>query len=332
VPNDGSAIRKRLEKAFDQFVDVQNVSFVEAAQRIQSDGIDILVDLTAYTEMARTQIPAQRPAPVQVNYLGYPGTMGAPFIDYIMVDEFVVPPDQEAFFSEKLARLPGAYQVNDSKREIAAQTPSRRECGLPETGFVFCCFNNSFKITPRMFDIWMRILKAVPGSVLWLLENNPAVPVNLRKEAQARQVSEDRLIFAPRLPLAEHLARHRLADLFLDTLPYNAHTTASDALWAGCPLVTMAGHTFPSRVAASLLRTVGLPELITTSLPEYEELALRLAQDADLLNTLRSRLQTNRKTSRLFDGTRAARAIESAYTTMWETYKAGEPPRSFAVT
>jgi predicted O-linked N-acetylglucosamine transferase (SPINDLY family) len=330
-PNDGSAIRHRLERAFDEFVDVNAASFQDTARRIQSDKVDILVDLTGYTGKARSQILALRPAPIQVNYLGYPGTMAASCMDYIMIDEFVVPPEQERFFSEKLVRLPGAYQVNDSQRPIAAHTPSRADCGLPETGFVFCCFNSTYKITPRMFDVWMRLLQANPGSVLWLLENNPFVPANLRKEAQARGVPAERLIFAPRLPLAEHLARHRLADLFLDTLPYNAHTTASDALWAGCPLLTITEETFPSRVAASLLRTVGLPELITTTIPDYEELALRLAQDSEYLETLRNKLDVNRKSSRLFDGGLAARDIEKAYLKMWQIYLVGEQPRAFTV-
>jgi len=330
-PDDGSPMRRRLVKAFDRFVDFKDVSFMDAAQRIQADEIDILVDLKGYTGHARTQILALSPAPIQVNYLGYPGTMAAPFIDYILVDDFVVPPNQQPFFTEKLVHLPGCYQVNDSTREIAAQTPSRAECGLPESGFVFCCFNNSHKITPEVFEVWMRLLKNVPGSVLWLLGVSPLVPVNLGREAAARGVAPERLVFAPRLPLAEHLARHRLADLFLDTLPYNAHTTASDALWAGCPVLTMAGQTFASRVAGSLLRTIGLPELITTSLQEYEELALRLARDGHLLSELRGRLQANRTASRLFDGRQFARGLEKAYVTMWEIYTSGEEPRPLTV-
>jgi len=330
-PDDGSPTRRRLVKAFDRFVDLKDVSFMDAARSIQADAIDILVDLKGYTGHARTQILALGPAPIQVNYLGYPGTMAAPFIDYILVDDFVVPPDQQPFFSEKLVYLPGCYQVNDSRREIAAHAPSRAECGLPEAGFVFCCFNNSYKITPEVFEVWMRLLNNVPGSVLWLLGVSPLVPVNLGREAAAQGVAPERLVFAPRLPLAEHLARHRLADLFLDTLPYNAHVTASDALWAGCPVLTMAGQTFPSRVAGSLLRTIGLPELITTSLQEYEELALRLARDGDLLNELRARLQANRKTSRLFDGGQFARSLEQAYVKMWEIYASGAEPRGFKV-
>jgi predicted O-linked N-acetylglucosamine transferase (SPINDLY family) len=330
-PDDGSPMRRRLASAFDRFVDVKDASFLEAAERIAADGVDILVDLKGYTTDARTHILAFRPAPIQVNYLGYPGTMGVSFMDYILVDDFVVPADQQPFFSEKLVHLPGCYQVNDSRREIAPNTPSRAECGLPEQGFVFCDFNNSYMITPEMFTVWMELLKAVPGSVLWLLESNRFAPANLRHEAEARQVAAERLIFAPQMPLPEHLARHRLADLFLDTFPVNAHTTASDALWAGCPMLTMAGDTFVSRVAGSLLRTIGLPELVTNSLDEYQAMALRLTRDAGLLAGLRARLEANRKTSRLFDAGRFARGIEEAYRTMWEIYASGQPPRPFTV-
>jgi predicted O-linked N-acetylglucosamine transferase (SPINDLY family) len=252
-------------------------------------------------------------------------------MDYILVDDFVVPGDQQPFFTERLVHLPGCYQVNDSQREISAHTPSRADCGLPEKGVVFCSFNNSYKITPEMFDAWMGLLKSVPGSVLWLLEGNRFAPANLRREAEARGVAAQRLVFAPRMPLPEHLARHRVADLFLDTFPVNAHTTASDALWAGCPVLTMAGETFVSRVAGSLLRAVGLPELITRSLDEYYSLALRLARDAAHLGALRSRLAANRTTSRLFDAGQFARNLEKAYITMWEVYASGEKPRAFAV-
>ncbi len=213
--------------------------------------------------------------------------MGAGFMDYILVDDFVVPSSQQPFFTERLVHLPGCYQVNDSRRKISPHTPSRAECGLPEQGFVFCGFNNTYKITPEMFTVWMELLKAVPGSVLWLLEGNRFAPANLRREAEARQVAAQRLVFAPHLPLPEHLARHRAADLFLDTFPVNAHTTASDTLWAGCPVLTMAGETFVSRVAGSLLRTIGLSELVTGSLDEYQSTALRLAHDANLLGELR---------------------------------------------
>jgi len=236
--DDRSAMRTRLVNAFDRFADIEKTPHRQAAELIHTDGIDILIDLTGYTAFCRPMILAYRPAPIQVNYLGYPGTMGADFIDYIIVDPFVVPPDQQPFFREQLVHLPDCYQCNDDKREIAELTPSRAECGLPDDGFVFCCFNNSYKITPAVFDIWMRLLSAIPESVLWLLDADLSTKVNLGREASARGVAPDRLVFAPRLPVPEHLARHRLADLFLDTLPYNAHTTASDALWAGLPLVT----------------------------------------------------------------------------------------------
>jgi protein O-GlcNAc transferase len=329
--DDSSPIRSRLVKGFDRFRDLKDASFAQAARHIQADEVDILVDLTGYTGQARTQIMAFRPAPIQVNFLGYPGTMGASFIDYILVDDFVVPPDQQPYFTEKLVHLPGCYQVNDSRRETAAHTPARAECGLPDAGFVFCCFNNTYKFTTEVFEVWMRLLKAVPGSVLWLLEANGFVPANLRREARARGTAPERLVFAPPVPMPRHLARHRLADLFLDTLPYNAHTTASDALWMGCPVLTVAGQTFASRVAGSLLRTIGLPELITTSLQEYEQMALRLAGEPDLLANLRARLQSNRATSGLFDGGQFARGLEQAYIAMWDIYTSGNQPHAFAV-
>jgi len=248
------------------------------------------------------------------------------------VDDFVVPRQQQPFFAEKLVHVPGCYQVNDSHREISPHTPSRAECGLPEEAFVFCCFNNSYKTTPEVFGVWMELLNAVPRSVLWLFEGNRFVTANLSREARSRGVAPERLVFAPRKPLPEHLARHRLADLFLDTFPVNAHTTASDALWAGCPLLTMAGETFVSRVAGSLLRTLGLSELVTRSLDEYRALALRLARDVDLLGQLRARLEANRRTSGLFDAGQFARHLEKAYVTMWEIHASGEKPRAFTVT
>jgi predicted O-linked N-acetylglucosamine transferase (SPINDLY family) len=330
-PDDGSPMRRRLGNAFDCFVDLRDVSYLDAARRIAADGVDILVDLKGHTRDGRPQILGARPAPIQVNYLAYPGTMGAPYIDYVLVDDFIVPPDQQPFFTEQLVHLPLCYQVNDSRREIAPTTPSRAECGLPEEGFVFCCFNNSYKITPEVFDVWMALLKALPGSVIWLLIGNDFAPANLRREAVARGVAEDRLVFAPWQPLPDHLARHRVADLFLDCFPVNAHTTASDALWAGCPVLTLAGKTFASRVAGSLLRTVGLPELITTSLEEYQAVALRVARDPDLLAHVRSKLAESRKTSPLFDATQFARHLERAYITMREINASGQRPRPFAV-
>jgi protein O-GlcNAc transferase len=256
--DDGSAMRCRLVAAFDRFVDISQRPDRDAARLIHADAVDILVDLHGYTPDCRAKILAYRPAPIQVNYLGYPGTMGADFIDYIIADRVVLPPEDQAFFSEQVVYLPDCYQPNDDRREIAERTPTRGECGLPERDFVFCCFNNNYKITPDFFDIWMRLLRSVPDSVLWLYEANLLVKANLAREAEARGVAPGRLVFAPKLGPAEHLARQRLADLFLDTLPYNAHTTASDALWVGLPVLTCTGNTFAGRVATSLLRAIGL--------------------------------------------------------------------------
>ncbi len=329
--NDRSPMRERLERAFEHFMDVSDKPDREAAALLRELEIDILVDLNGYFGGARTGIFALRPAPVQVNYLGFPGTMGAEYIDYIIADRHVIPADQQQYFTEKVVCLPDAYQANDSRRKISAQTPTRLEAGLPEAGFVFCCFNNNHKITPEMFDVWMRLLKNVKESVLWLIQGNAAVPVNLRREAEARGVAPDRIVFAPRVDLADHLARHRLADLFLDTLPHNAHTTASDALWAGLPVLTCLGPTFAGRVAASLLNAVGLPELITQTREDYEALALKLAADGKLLGEIKTKLAINRTTHPLFNTDRFRRHIESAYVTMWERYQRGEPPASFAV-
>jgi protein O-GlcNAc transferase len=325
-------MRKRLEAAFDRFIDVRGKSDRDVALLLREREIDIAVDLAGYTKDSRTGILAFRPAPIQVNYLGYPGTMGAAYFDYILADRTIIPESQQDFYSEKVAYLPDTYQPNDSKRRIGAQTPTRREAGLPEAGFVFCSFNNNFKITPALFDIWMRLLRQVAGSVLWLLEDNETAMRNLRREAEARGVAPDRLVFAPRMTVEHHLARHRLADLLLDTLPYNAHTTASDALWAGLPVVTCLGSTFAGRVAGSLLNAVGLPELVTATLADYEALALELAQDKDRLAALRAKLARNRSVFPLFDTARFRRHIESAFVTMWERAQRGEQPAAFAVT
>jgi predicted O-linked N-acetylglucosamine transferase (SPINDLY family) len=330
-PDDGSAMRRRLERGFDHFHDIRALSHGDAAKRMRDDGIDVLVDLTGYNDDERLPILAWRPAPIQVNFLGYPGTLGAPFIDYVVADPIALPMSDQPFFTEKIVQLPDCYQPNDSKREIAARTPTRAECGLPNEGIVFCCFNQSYKITAAMFDIWMKLLRGLPGSVLWLLDSNPAVQPHLVREANARGVAADRLVFAPRLPLAEHLARHRVADLFLDTLPYNAHTTASDALWAGLPVLTCAGNCFAGRVAASLLAAVGLPELVTHSLEDYERLAVRLAREPALLGSIRDKLRVERATALLFDTGRFAANLERAYLRMWELWAAGKPPEAFAL-
>ena len=293
--------------------------------------VDIAIDLKGYTQDSRPEILSHRPAPIQVSYLGYPGTMGADFIDYIIADKIVLPFDRQPHYAEKIVQLSDSYQVNDRQRDIAAHTPTRAEAGLPDAGFVFCCFNNNYKITAAMFDLWMRLLADVPGSVLWLLRETADAETNLRREAKARGVDPARLVFAGRLKLDEHLARHRLADVFLDTLPYNAHTTASDALWAGLPVLTCQGQAFASRVAGSLLNAVGLPELVTHSLADYEALARRLATDAALLGALRAKLAQNRDTHALFNTDRFRRHIEAAYVRMWEIWQRGEAPQNFAV-
>lgn len=316
--DDGSTARAKLRSSFDSFVALEHVSHAAAAARIRADEVDILVDLKGYTTDARPEIMALRPAPIQVSYLGYPGTMGTRAIDYVLVDEFAVPPDQQENFTETLVHLPYCYQVNNRQRPIAP-AHSRAEYGLPEHGFVFCCFNSPHKITPAMFDIWMRLLEQVPGSVLWLLETSPAAMANLRREAEARlNGGSERLIFAPWVTNPEHLARFAVADLFLDTLPYNAHTLTSDALWGGCPVLTVSGQTFPSRVAGSILHAAGLPELVTSNLKEYEGAALRLAADRAELERLRARIQRSRTEAPLFDTPRFARAIETAFEWMME--------------
>ena len=330
-PDDNSPIRARLDSAFDRFIDIRAMSHRDAARTIHADKVDILIDLKGYTHQARPAISAYRPAPVQVSYLGYPATMGADFIDYIIVDPIVVPASEQPFFSERLVHLPGSYQVNDSKREVASAPTSRQDWGLPEAGVVFCSFNNSYKISPAFFDIWMRLLRSVPGSVLWLLEANELVEDNLRSEAETRGVEAERLIFAPRVASADHLGRHLHADLFLDTLPCNAHTTASDALWAGLPVLTCSGDTFAGRVAASLLAAAGMPELIAPSLEEYEHMALTLARDPRRLIALRQKLAVNRDGSDLFDPVKLTGNIEAAYARMWQTWLSGERPAAFSI-
>jgi predicted O-linked N-acetylglucosamine transferase (SPINDLY family) len=330
--DDKSETRARFEAAFDRFIDVREKSDSEVAALLREMEIDVVVDLNGFTgEPPRTRIFAQRPAPVQVNYLGYPGTMGADYIDYIIADPIVITPVDEPYYSEKIAYLPDTYQANDSRRPTAREATRRSEAGLPDQGFVFASFNNTYKISSEMFSVWTRLLTGVEGSVLWLLEDNPFAAENLRREAAARGVNPDRLIFAPRTTPDKHLARQKLADLFLDTLPYNAHTTASDALWIGLPVITTPGTTFPARVAASLLTAIGLPELITPSLDEYERLALKLARDAEALALLKSKLSVHRETFPLFDTKRFTRHLEAALATMWERHQQGLPPQTFSV-
>ncbi len=328
--DDGGAMRRRLVRAFDRFTDLSTMPHAEAAARIHADGVDILVDLKGHTQNARIEIPAHRPAPVQVQWLGYPGTVGAGFFDYVIGDPVVTPIDRQPHYAERIVQMPACYQPNDRSRPIGA-TPSRAACGLPERGTVFCCFNAAYKITPALFDVWCRLLAAVPGSVLWLLDSDAEVPGNLRREAVARGIAAERLVFSPRLPPSEYLARYRLADLFLDTTPVGAHTTASDALWAGLPVLSILGEGFAARVAASLLHAVGLPELAVGSLAGYEATALRLTRQPDALAALKARLADGRDRAPLFDTDRFARALERAYATMWAIHAAGDAPRAFAV-
>ena len=279
--DDGSPERKRLVAAFDHMVDVAALSGEALCREIRKAEIDILIDLGGHTKDSRILDLARRPAPIQVSYLGYPGSVGAPFIDYIIADRFVIPADTAQHYTEKVVYLPDCFQANDDKRRISRNVPTRAQCGLPEHGFVFCAFHSSYKLNPEVFDIWMRLLQAVPGSVIWLVAAADAHD-NLRREARARGIDPARLVFAGQVPYADHLARQKLADLFIDTWPYNGGTTASDALWAGLPVLTMAGRSYAARMAGSLLHAVGLPELVTHSPQAYEALALRLATGACL--------------------------------------------------
>jgi protein O-GlcNAc transferase len=329
-PNRPGPMRQRLEAAFEHFVDVGQQSDREVAAQLRAREIDIAVDLMGLTADARPGILALRSAPAQISFLGYTGSTGAAFIDYIMADRCVVPEADRKFFTEHVIYLPDTYFATDDRQPIADPTPRRAEVGLPEPGVVFCCFNQAGKITPDFFDVWMRLLRAVPESVLWLLANVSAER-NLLREAERHGVVANRLVFAPRLTTDRHLARHRLADIFLDTLPYNAHTTASDALWAGVPVVTCRGRTFAGRVAASQLHAVGLSELIAGSLAEYEALALRLARDPAALAAIKAKLARQRTSAALFDTARFTRNLEAAYEEIVQRSRNGKPPESFAI-
>jgi predicted O-linked N-acetylglucosamine transferase (SPINDLY family) len=326
-PDDASPMRTRLKEAFDRFVDISALSHAEAAARIHAERVDILVDLKGYTQDARSEIVALRPAPIQASFIGYPGTMGADFIDYLVADRWVAPPEHAADYSEKLVYMPGSYQVNDRKR-AAAGVPTRSQLGLPETGFVFCCFNQAYKILPETFAVWMRLLAQLPGSVLWLLQTNRWAAENLRRHAAGSGVDPARLLFAPLLPHARHLARVGAADLMLDTWPYNAHTTASDALWVGLPVLTCPGETFASRVAAGQLAALGVPELIAGSKGAYEALALALARAPARLSELRRKVLARRDASPLFDTPDFTRHLELAYQEMWRVHLSRGTPRA----
>jgi predicted O-linked N-acetylglucosamine transferase (SPINDLY family) len=329
--NDNSPMRARLMGAFDRFVDLAGRNPVVIADAIRQDMVDILIDLKGHTEGATPLVLALRPAPIIVHYLGYPGTLGAGLADYLIGDSIVTPPSHAADYAETLAVIPGSYQVNDRKRPIG-ETPSRDSLGLPATAFVFCSFNQTYKNNPQVFDAWMTILKAVPDAVLWLLvrtDGDPAI-AHLRREAQARGVAPERLVFARHRPNPEYLALYRHADLFLDSWPYNAHTTASDALWAGCPVLTVLGTTFAGRVGASLLTAVGLPELVTANVSDYVATAIRLARDADELRRLKQHLAGPGRSSPLFDTVATTRALEAVYEGMAAQYRQGVR-RSFRV-
>ena len=321
--DDKSIERKRFEKAFDRFVDIRTLSILDAATKINQDEIDILVDLTGFTQTSRSQIIALRPSPISVGWLGFPGTMGdiegRPLFDYILSDSFITPSTDAKAYSEKLALLPHTYQPNDTKRPIA-KAKTRLEYGLPENGFIFCCFNQTFKILPDVFDCWMRILNKTPNSYLWLLQCNQWAKENLIREAEARGINKERLIFAPRVSMDEHLARQTCADLFLDTLPYNAHTTASDALWMGLPVLTCSGISFSSRVAGSLLKAANLEELITYSLVDYENKALLLANSPNELNKIKTQLRKQKAQLPLFSSAQFAKDLECLFQQMWKDY------------
>ena len=327
--NDHSSARARLEDAFDQFYDIRNLSEIEAAQKINACHIDILIDLTGFTQTSRSGIAALRPAPINVSWLGFPGTMGEiatvastgkqALFDYLLSDAFISPAGSAGRYAEQLALLPHCYQANDSQRPVG-KAPTRASCNLPESAFVFCCFNQTFKITPDIFAVWLRILKTTQNSVLWLLDCNRWAKQNLIAEALAQGLSADRLIFAPRIAIADHLARHTHADLFLDTRPYNAHTTCSDALWMGLPVLTCVGDTFSARVAGSLLHTANLTELITYSLQDYENKALYFHKNRDILATIKQKLLASNKQSVLFNTQDFALSLETIYQSMWQRY------------
>ncbi len=324
-----------LTSAVDNFFNVRSLSDKQIAELSRETAIDIAVDiavdLKGHTRDNRISALGEGCAPVQATYLGYPGTTGAQFIDYVIADEIVIPPNAQSNFTEKVVYLPHCYQANDSKRKISGKSFIREDLGLPKSSFVFCCFNNNYKILPATFDGWMRILNAVPHAILWLFEDNPTAAGNLRREAEARGIDSRRLIFAKWMPLDEHLARQRLADLFVDTFPYGAHTTASDALWAGLPVLTRMGESFASRVAASLLTAVDLPEPITHSQQEYEARAIDLALDPAKLAAVRRKLEFNRTSSPLFDGKRFARHLEAAFEKMHARATAGLEPDAIVV-
>jgi predicted O-linked N-acetylglucosamine transferase (SPINDLY family) len=321
----------RIKKGVDHFHEVRAMSYADTAMLARSVELDIAVDLGGYTQNCRPDIFAEGSAPIQVNYLGYPGTMGANYYDYLVADQTIIPKENQQYYSEKIVYMPNSYQVNMSNISASEPSLSRHELGLPETGFVFCCFNNNFKITPTTFDSWARILKQVDDSVLLIYISKESARINLTKEIVLRGIQPNRLIFAERVPMPEYLARYRVADLFLDTHPYNAHTTTSDALRMGLPVLTYMGNSFASRVAASLLNAVNLPELITTTQEHYESLAIELATNPEKLKIIKDKLVDNLATAPLYDTQLFARHLESAYLSMYDRYQNGLDPEHIYV-
>jgi predicted O-linked N-acetylglucosamine transferase (SPINDLY family) len=332
-PPDGSEIAARITRGVDELVPAWELSDEQVARQIHSREVDIVVDLTGHTQGGRLGILAHRPAPVQISYLGFPATLGVPYVDYILAEDFVIPDSMRGFYAEQPVYLPDTFQANDARRMLLTdpQAVTRSGAGLPERALVLCCFNNTYKLNPAFLDIWMRLLKAAPGSVLWLLAPDEAAQANIRRESAARGVAPERIHFAARVGYAEHLSRLALADLFLDTLPFNGGATVSDALWVGTPVLTCAGQAFAARMAGSLLRAAGLPELITPTLEDYERLALELLRDPPRLAGARAGLLARRGSAPLFDTERLCRHLSAAYEMMWERAQRGEPPRGFAV-
>jgi len=324
-------MRNRLINEVDIFHDISQFNDTHIVELVLREKLDVAIDLKGYTKDSKTSLFSSRLAPVQINYLGYPGTLGADFIDYIVADPIVIPEDKRQHYSEQIMYLPHTYQPNDNTRTVSQKVQTREDMGLPSDGFVFCCFNNNYKISPKEFDIWMRLMGKVEGSVLWLLKSNKWTEHNLKREAEARGLSADRVIFAERVENSEHLARHRLADLFLDTFNYNAHTTASDALWAGLPVVTKLGKGFAARVAGSLLSAVGLPELITHDEEAYEALILKLATQPKKLDTIKKKLEVNRLSQPLFNTEQYTKHLENGYQQAYQRYFEGKEPDTIIV-
>ena len=319
-PDSDEKMRRRVSDAFDEFYDVRLKTDDEIVKFSRELKIDIAIDLMCFTKYNKFGIFAKRCAPIQVNYLGYPGTSGANYLDYIIADKIIIPKESQKYYSEKIVYLPDTYQANDSTKKISDKIFTREELGLPKDGFVFCCFNNNYKITPQVFDVWMHLLERVKKSVLWILSENINISKNLKKEATIRGIDSNRIVFAERIKMNEHLARQKVADLFIDTFPYTGHTTASDALWVGLPVLTRIGKSFASRVSASLLNAIDLSELVTNSEKEYEDLAIELAINSPKLKEIKNKLKNNKNTKPLFNTQVFARNIEKAYSLMYERY------------